>query len=121
MAKRGHRGIPRTGYDRTLRVNQVIRQVLGDQLERLADAEDRLAMVTITEVEISPDLSTAKVFFASLSPEQAEALEERRGQLQAAVNREITLKRTPKLTFLVDPSIEAGSRIDELLRRTTED
>ncbi len=116
MARNDHRGKPKGGYQRTLRVNQVLRQVLAEAIERLRDADDRLSMVTITDVEIAQDLSTAKVFFDSLSEDQAAALEERRLQLQRAVANEVTLKRTPKLTFAQDPAIVAGSRIEELLR-----
>lgn len=100
-----------------LRVNQVVRQVLGEAIERLGDADERLTMVTITGVEVASDLSTATVFCVSLSPEQSAALDERRGQLQAIVAREVTLKRTPKLQFVVDPSIESGARIEELLAK----
>jgi ribosome-binding factor A len=100
-----------------LRVNQVVRQVLGDAIERLRDADDRLGMVTITDVEVAGDLSIATVFCSSLSAEQAAALEERRAQLQGAVAREVTLKRTPKLQFVVDPSIESGARIEALLAK----
>ena len=100
-----------------LRVNQVMRQVLAEAIERLRDADDRLAMVTITEVDVAGDLSMATVYCSSLSADQAAALDERRVQLQRAVAAEVTLKRTPKLQFLVDPSIESGARIEELLRR----
>ncbi len=100
-----------------LRVNQVMRQVLAEAIERLRDADDRLAMVTITEVDVAGDLSMATVYCSSLSADQSAALDERRVQLQRAVAAEVTLKRTPKLQFLVDPSIESGARIEELLRR----
>ncbi len=45
-------------YPRTLRVNQVLRQVLAEELERLADA-DELPMVTVTAVDVAPDMRTA--------------------------------------------------------------
>ena len=49
-----------------LRVNQVMRQVLAEAIERLRDADDRLAMVTITEVDVAGDLSMATVYCLSL-------------------------------------------------------
>ena len=48
-------------YPRALRVNQVLRQVVAEELERLADA-DELPMVTVTSVETAPDMRTAVVF-----------------------------------------------------------
>jgi len=102
-------------YPRALRVNQVLRQVVAEELERLADA-DELAMVTVTSVEVAPDMRTAVVYLASLDEETSLALEERRGHLQRTVGSQMTMKRTPRLTFRADPAIAAGSRVEELLR-----
>ncbi len=102
-------------YPRALRVNQVLRQVVAEELERLADADD-VPMVTVTSVEVAPDMRTAVVYLASLDDETAEVLEERRGHLQRTVGRQMTLKRTPRLRFLADPAVAAGSRVEELLR-----
>ena len=52
-------------YPRALRVNQVLRQVVAEELERLADA-DEIPMVTVTSVEMAPDMRTAVVYLASL-------------------------------------------------------
>ena len=50
MARRqDNRGV--APYSRSLRVNQVLRQVVADELERLADADERLRLVTVTSVE----------------------------------------------------------------------
>jgi ribosome-binding factor A len=102
-------------YPRALRVNQVLRQVLAEELERLADA-DEVPMVTVTSVEVSPDMRTAVVFLASLGEATAEVLEEQRGHLQRVVSAQMTIKRTPRLSFRADPAIAAGSRVEELLR-----
>ena len=69
-------------YPRALRVNEVLRQVVAEELERLADADERLRLVTVTSVDTSPDLRHATVYLGSLDDEAAEALEERRSQLQ---------------------------------------
>jgi ribosome-binding factor A len=102
-------------YPRTLRVNQVLRQVLADELERLVDA-DELPMVTVTSVDVAPDMRTAVVYMATLDEETSVVLEERRVHLQRTVGSQMTLKRTPRLTFRADPAIAAGSRVEELLR-----
>jgi ribosome-binding factor A len=103
-------------YPRVLRVNQVLRQVLAEELERLADADERFRMVTVTSVDSAADLRTAKVYLASLNEEVAEALEERRVYLQRHIGLQVSMKRTPRLTFKADPAIAAGSRVEELLR-----
>ncbi|HEX3333161.1 MAG TPA: 30S ribosome-binding factor RbfA [Acidimicrobiales bacterium] len=102
-------------YPRALRVNQVLRQVVAEELERLADA-DELAMVTVTSVEVAPDMRTAVVFLASLPEETLAVLEEQRGHLQHLIGTQMTMKRTPRLTFRADPAIATGSRVEELLR-----
>jgi len=104
-------------YARSLRVNQVLRQVVAEELERLADADERLRMVTVTSVDSTTDLRQATVFLSSLSAEAAEALEDRRVQVQRAVARQTKLKRTPLLSFAQDPAVVAGGRVEDLLRR----
>ena len=102
-------------YPRALRVNQVLRRVVAEELERLADA-DEVPMVTVTSVEVAADMRTAVVYLASLDAETADVLEEQRGHLQHLIGTQMTMKRTPRLTFRADPAIAAGSRVEELLR-----
>jgi ribosome-binding factor A len=109
------------GYPRTARVNAVLAQVLGDALERLRDDDERLALLTVTGVGVDPDLRHATVFMASLPEGAAAALEGRRPQLQAAIAREVRLKRTPTLSFVADPAIAAAERVEEALRRARHD
>src|SRR5512135_1486697 len=103
-------------YSRISRVNEVLRQVLAEELERVVDADDRLGILTVTHVEVEADLRRATVLLASLTDSEREALEEHRVQLQAAIARQMRLKRTPQLTFEVDPAITTGNRIEDLLR-----
>jgi ribosome-binding factor A len=113
--RRDNRGA--TPYPRLLRVNQVLRQVVAEELERLSDADERLRLVTVTGVDTTPDLRHATIYVSSLSDEAAEGLAERRAQLQRAVNRQTHMKRTPMLAFEVDPAVVAGGRVEEVLRR----
>jgi ribosome-binding factor A len=108
-------------YPRALRVNQVLRQVIAEELERLADADERFRMVTVTSVDTAADMRTATVFLATLEDDAAEALEERRPHLQRLIGAQVILKRTPRLTFRADPAIAAGSRVEELLRGLDKD
>ena len=104
-------------YARSLRVNQVLRQILAEELERLADADERLRLVTITAVDTAPDLRTARVYLSSMSDDAAEALSERRVQLQRSMGRQVRMKRTPLLAFELDPAVVAGGRVEDVLRR----
>ena len=104
-------------YARSLRVNQVLRQVVAEELERLADADERLRMVTVTSVDSTTDLRLATVYLSSLSEDAEAALGERRVQVQRAVARQTQLKRTPQLSFAQDPAVVAGDRVEDLLRQ----
>ena len=71
----------------------------------------------MTDVATAADLRHATIFLGSLSDEAAEALDERRVQIQSAVGKQSRMKRTPKLSFELDPAVTEGARIDEVLRR----
>ncbi len=105
-------------YPRSLRVTQVVRRVLAEELERLADADERLRLITVTGVDTAPDLRNAVVYLSSLSEEAAEGLAERRSQLQHEVGRQTRMKRTPRLEFAVDPAVVAGGQVDDARRRS---
>ncbi len=104
-------------YPRTARVNELLREVVAETLERLADADERLALLTVTGVDAEPDLRSAKVYLSSLPDDAGEALGEHRKSLQAAIGRQVRLKRTPQLSFAADPAVLMGERIEEVLRQ----
>jgi ribosome-binding factor A len=100
------------------RVNHVVREVLGDAIPELKDP--RIGLVTITGVETSPDLKHARVYVSVLGGEKKrdrtlQGLEAAHGLLQARLGRELTLKRTPQLTFEYDPTVERGVRMTHLI------
>ncbi len=103
-------------YPRSARVNEVLREVLAEEIERLADTDARLVLLTVTAVQADPDLHQATVLFATLGDEAAEGLGEARVALQAAVGRQVRLKRTPRLRFAADPAVASGERVEEILR-----
>lgn len=104
-------------YPRTARVNTLLQEILAEGLERLADTDERLRLLTCTAVICEPDLRHAKVLLASLPGEAAAALEEHRRPLQAQIAAEARLRRTPALEFLADPALEAAERLEAALRR----
>ena len=119
-------------YPRMARVNEVVREAIGDELERLSDP--RLGLVTVTGVDVSADLRQATVYYSALGrsdkrgtgvvpglePEQREstraALQAAAPHIRASLGRQVRLKYTPELTFREDPSIAAGDRIESIIR-----
>lgn len=104
-------------YPRSARVNEILREVLADTLERLEDTDERLGLLTITAVECDPDLRHALVLFSSMNEQEEAALAAARVRLQAAISSQVRLKRTPQLRFAADPSVAAGQRVEDILRQ----
>jgi ribosome-binding factor A len=90
--------------------------VVAEEIERMADTDDRLRLLTVTSVDITPDLSRATVYLSSLPPAAVEALAEQRAQLQRTIGRQVRMKRTPLLVFESDPAVAHGLRVEEILR-----
>jgi ribosome-binding factor A len=104
---------------RMRRVNEVIRQVLGDVIAK--DLKDpRIGFVTVTDVDTSPDLRTARVYVSVLGDEADRekalaGLQSSHGFLQGRIAAELRMKRTPTLTFHYDESVDRAVRISRLL------
>jgi ribosome-binding factor A len=104
---------------RMRRINEVLREVVGAAIS--SDLSDpRIGFVTVTSVETSPDLRTAKVYVSVLGDEESreetlQGLRSSHGVLQTRIASETRMKRTPTLTFHYDDTIEQGVRISRLL------
>ena len=104
---------------RMRRVNEAVREVVSAHIaEDVADP--RIGFVTVTGVETSADLRSARVFVSILGEQQERdaalaGLASASGYLQQRVGEELRLKRTPTLDFVHDDSIRHGMRITELL------
>ena len=112
-------------YPRTARLNESLLEVLAEELERLSDP--RLELVTLTGVDVTRDLSRAKVFFSTLGRETTAKTEATKASavaglraasshLRGVVGRQLRVRQVPVLVFEPDPGILAGQRIDEILR-----
>ena len=100
------------------RVNESVRAVIADGVGTLKDP--RIGMVTVTGVDVTPDLREARVYVSVLGTERKRretlaGLASAHGVLQARINRELNLRRTPTLTFSYDDSVEQGVRMTHLI------
>lgn len=121
--RRRRRSAPAAGparYPRVARVNELLREVVAEELERLSDVDERLRLLTVTAVQSESDLRHATVLLAALEEPAEVALAEARLRLQAAIGRQVRLKRTPLLSFAADPAILEGQRIEGILRDLAE-
>lgn len=103
------------------RVNHLLQQELAELLTRELKEPRLGVMVSITGVETSPDLRTAKVFVSIYGSETEseralEALRGAAGFLRRELSARLRMKQVPALVFERDRSIERGARIAELLR-----
>ncbi len=112
--------------DQSTRQSKVSRQLQRDLAEILREKTNTLfqgAMVTVTTVRISPDLSVAKIYvsiFPSSKKEQVfdniqEASRSIRGELGRRVSKQLRI--VPELVFLIDDSLDYVDKIDELLKK----
>ena len=102
-------------YQRSDRLNELLREVLAQELERISDTE--LGHVSITSVQVDNELTKAKVFLSSLDEEEhlAQKVSRYKGKFRKAIGDQARIRRVPELEFFLDPSISASTRIDEIL------
>ena len=103
---------------RLLRVNELLKRELSGIITRELTFDG--ALVTLNQVDVTPDLKSAHAYISVLGKEDQAAvmanLEEHRAILQAALAKAVTLKYTPQLVFHLDDSIERGARVFEILQ-----
>ncbi len=111
---------------RTERINEQLREEISDLVMRQLKDPRIGGLVTITEVDVSADLSHAKVFVSVLGTvdekkSTMKALAAAAGFLQRALRHRLTIRRMPELAFIADDSIEHGARILSLLDQAREE
>ncbi|MFM8562979.1 MAG: 30S ribosome-binding factor RbfA [Acidimicrobiia bacterium] len=120
MAKgRSPRKATTHAYPRSVRLGETLREVLADELVRIDD--ERLEFVTVTRVDVDPEMNRAILYFDSLRGEQGDAdiievLGEHRVRLQSSVGRQVRARKTPILSFRPDEVIRSAERIERILR-----
>lgn len=103
---------------RTLRVNELIHRELNDILRK--QYKDEAVAITITGVQVSPDLHEGKVFVAVTGEEEDEVkclrwLKHNSKDFRFELGRRIVLKNMPHFTYLMDVSTARGNRILSVL------
>lgn len=119
---------------RNPRVDTAVRQAVADLIDTEI-SDPRLAFVTFTEAQVTPDHEHALLYYSTLDPgvvsrdprrtggdrvpspeEVADGLESAAPRLRGLVSRRAKLRTTPLLRFEPDPVVAQAARVEELLR-----
>jgi len=109
------------------RINHLLRQEIAELLSReVKDATLSTSLISITEVDTSPDLRNAKVYFSVYGDEDeikaaGDHLRRASGFLHHNLKERLDLRHTPHLEFIADHSIARGDRIMRLMRTIEEE
>ncbi|MBK8459746.1 MAG: 30S ribosome-binding factor RbfA [Micropruina sp.] len=109
------------GNPRYIKVAEQIKVIVAEMLERRVK-DPRLGFVTVTEVRLTGDGREATVFYTVLGDEQAridsqQAMESARGLIRSAVGKQLGMKFTPSIAFVLDAIPESAAQMAELLAR----
>jgi ribosome-binding factor A len=103
---------------RPRKVADLIQRELSELLRREL-RDPRVGMVTITSVDVSPDMSHAKVFFTMLQKEHLQdtlqGLSRAAGYLRSQLAHRMKMYTTPELRFVYDESVERGDHLSQLI------
>lgn len=106
------------GFQRSERVAEQVRRDLAD-LIRTELKDPRVGMISLTEVELTPDYAHAKIFFTTLNSEHLDeikrGLKRASGFLRRELGRRIHIHTLPELHFVYDDSLERGSSLSQLI------
>ena len=113
----------RTFSQRQLRVGELVKQNLGELFIRneakIPSINSKL--ITVTEVRMTPDLKTARVYVIPLGgvdmKETVSALTEYSHLVRKALSKRLDIKFLPKLTFVEDNSFEYAEKIEKIIRK----
>ncbi len=107
--------------DRLKRINEACREALGEVIqEKIKDP--RVGFVTVTRVEVSPDLRQAKVWLSVLGSEEEVdmcmlALQKARGFMRRELGRRVRIRYTPELRIFLDRGAQVSERVQGILKR----
>lgn len=104
------------------KVAHLMRREVADILQNRLRDPRLTAMVSVTDVEVTADLSFARVYVSVLGEPGGQAhavsrLQHASGYIRHELGERLGLREVPELRFLLDDSLDRGARVDELLRR----
>ncbi|MBI5785074.1 MAG: 30S ribosome-binding factor RbfA [Rhodocyclales bacterium] len=110
-------------FSRSSRVSEQIHRELSELIRlELKDPRlsSKLSLVTLTDVEVTPDYAHAKVFYTSLAGEEHreeidQGLKHSAGFLRRELGKRVRIHHTPELHFVYDASVERGTRLSNLI------
>lgn len=111
--------------NRVRRVEQLVRRIVSEKLIKDIGVY-KVERVTVTDVEMSPDLRHAKIFFSILADDEEEkqeiflALKKTKSEVRYILGQEIDLRFVPELQFELDETAEKAARIEELINQIRE-
>ena len=112
--------MPPREFNRSERVAGQIRRDLARLIQQEIK-DPKVGFISLSDVEVTRDLSHAKVYITVFEPEKAQeslsALKHAAGFLRVRLSQELRLRHVPELHFQHDDSVEKGSRIDELIAK----
>jgi ribosome-binding factor A len=111
---------------RTERVNDLLREEISDLLRTELHDPRIGGLVTVTHVDVSPDLRRADAYVSVLGTDAERistmaALEHARPFLRRELSHRVRLRYTPDVTFHSDTSMERAQELTELMRKTAEE
>ena len=113
MATKHSKAIP----NRNLRIASQIARDLAELIPREV-RDPRAQLITITDVELTPDYAHAKIFFTTLSDDgegAREALQAKAGWLHSLLFKRLSIHTVPMLHFVHDKSVKAGAELSQLI------
>lgn len=111
-------------FRRTDRVNDELKRLLGDLIEREVQ-DPRVGFVTVLDVEIARDFSVATVYVTIAEDEDTEetlaGLKAAARFLRKRIGESMSLRLTPELHFVYDTSLDRGFRMEALLKQIADE
>ena len=112
-----------TKSQRQLRVGEELRHLISNALlrESFYDQIIEKNTITVTEVNVSPDLKSAKVYIMPLGGENKlevlDSLNKSNGRIKKLISSNISLRQIPKLQFKIDETFEYAKKIENILQK----
>lgn len=111
---------------RVARLNSLLKEVIADVIRLDFKNPNVSPLLTVTSVEITKDLSYAKVFISiigndELKKKNLELLNRAAGYIAVRASKQVTMRFFPALNFIIDESVEKQSRIEEVLKKIEEE